>query len=75
MTILESIQKLPQAAGPLLWLAKFGTNLPRYTCPFCHVETEHAQRRGEKTGELFAICLECGQGSRVVTTDAAAARD
>lgn len=65
---LEPVYHLGKHAAICAVLETIGTPPARYVCPFCHTEQDHGIKRG-KSGALLAICLTCGQGSRVVEDD------
>ena len=65
MTTLTPIDRLPTIGHILAWQRRGQATFPELRCPGCGRLAIHVQRQSEKLGCMVAVCVECGQASRV----------
>lgn len=65
MTTLTPIDRLPTIGHILAWQRRGNATFPELRCPGCGRLATHVQRHSDKLGCQVAVCVECGQASRV----------
>lgn len=71
--VLQPVHHLGQRGLLIVELEFIGQPTTMLLCPHCRVEREHFIAERDGAPRRYAICRECGQGSRICEGEAAEA--